>query len=103
MEPQILAVIERLGTAGILSVVLIVQLWQANKERRELNNRFLTALESTVQTNATTMHELSASIREATASEAVAHRHMEDALTMLVSLTTAGNTTGKVTISKGSD
>ena len=99
-ESAILQLIERLGTAGILAIVLVVQLYQANKERRELNNRFLTALESTVSTNATTMHELSAAIRESTASEATAHRHMEDALTMLVSLTASGNVTGKVTLTK---
>ena len=99
MEPGILALIERLGTAGILSAVLVIQLWQANKERRELNDRFLTALESTVATNAATMHELSAAIRESTASESQSHRHMEDALTLLISLQT-GSPTGQIAVRK---
>ena len=80
---SILAVIERLGTAGILAIVLVVQLYQANKERRELNNRFLTALESTVATNANTMHELSASIREYSASNAASHQHFDTVLTSI--------------------
>lgn len=54
----------QLGAIGFLVTLLVYLLKQSNEERRETNERYLTALTSTVTKNNETITQVSASITE---------------------------------------
>lgn len=54
----------QLGAIGFLVTLLVYLLKQSNEERRETNERYLTALTSTVSKNNETITQVSSSITE---------------------------------------
>lgn len=51
-DPGVLALLERLGIAGIMVGLLMMQLRAADTERREITTKFLATLETTIKANA---------------------------------------------------
>lgn len=69
----------QLGAIGFLVTLLVYLLKQSNEERRETNERYLTALTSTVSKNNDTITQVSASITELiTAVHAQTQIHTEE-------------------------
>ncbi len=69
-------IIKYLGVAVPLVLVLLYQLQQANSERRELTTKFLSALESTIKTNAEVMTATTGAVSEMRQAATTEHREM---------------------------
>lgn len=61
---QVFETIKLLGVAAPLVSILVYLLKQSNEERREITDKFLSTLDSTVKTNAEASAKIAASLAE---------------------------------------